>query len=164
MAETIDMPGKSVSEQAHVGAARRGPWIPVRDGGIYCSPRCGGKCKWSAYVEAHRAASALCEELGPGWEPRVWENLGWHWESFLKGPEGTRVEVHSPSSDGVYWINALLPQQTYVKSDNPIKAVREMMQEARRQGQRIIDIAAFFESRTGPVIADAMASGETNAK
>lgn len=22
----------------------------------------------------------MCERLGSGWEPRVWENCGWNWE------------------------------------------------------------------------------------
>ena len=28
-------------------------------------------------VEANRVANEMCEQLGKGWEPRVWENGGW---------------------------------------------------------------------------------------
>ncbi len=52
---------------------------PRRIGDIYCSPRCGNKCTWAAYEKAIQESSALAEQLGDGWHPRVWENLGWHW-------------------------------------------------------------------------------------
>lgn len=29
--------------------------------------------------EAEQKAQELCERLGPGWEPKVWNNMGWHW-------------------------------------------------------------------------------------
>jgi len=56
-------------------------WSPVRKGNIYCSPGCGGGCTWEAYEAAVAHASELCERLGEGFEPRVWENLGWHFEA-----------------------------------------------------------------------------------
>lgn len=55
-------------------------WEPLHKGPLYCSPACGGGCTWTAFRRAKREAAALCKELGPGWEPRVYENLGWHWE------------------------------------------------------------------------------------
>jgi hypothetical protein len=30
--------------------------------------------------EAERAAAKLLRRMGPGWKPRIWENLGWHFE------------------------------------------------------------------------------------
>lgn len=56
-------------------------WTPVLNGEIYCSPRCGCRCKKAAYDKAQAEAVALCATLGPGWEPRVWENCGWHCEA-----------------------------------------------------------------------------------
>jgi hypothetical protein len=55
-------------------------WTPAHgDGGTYCSPACGGGCTLKEYDRACQAAQALCKRLGRGWEPVVYENLGWHW-------------------------------------------------------------------------------------
>lgn len=61
-------------------------WVPVRRGKIYCSPRCGGKCLYSKYLEACKSAKALARKLGPQWAPRVHENVGWHWNVYLNYP------------------------------------------------------------------------------
>ena len=55
-------------------------WTPKREGAVYCSPACGNGCKWVDYKLASHKASKLAGRLGAGWKPRVWENLGWHWE------------------------------------------------------------------------------------
>lgn len=69
-------------------------WTPRRAGKVYCSPRCGGGCTWSAYDKAIRESSDLCATLNADlsqddWMPRVWENLGWHWE-VKRGPVTVR--------------------------------------------------------------------------
>ena len=55
-------------------------WEPVLHGPFYCSLACGGKCTRKANVAAVRGAAAMVRRMGPGWTPRVWENLGWHYE------------------------------------------------------------------------------------
>lgn len=56
-------------------------WTPRRKGKIYCSPACGHGCSWAQHETAVAAASELAEQLGDGWEPRVWENMGWCYEA-----------------------------------------------------------------------------------
>jgi len=58
-------------------------WKPHRYvwGDIYCSPACGYGCTREAFEQAQEGARLLVEELGPGFKPRVWENLGWHYEA-----------------------------------------------------------------------------------
>lgn len=59
-------------------------WTPrlSADGVHYCSPACSGKfCRKDWYDAAVAQADRLAEELGEGWRPRVWENLGWHWRA-----------------------------------------------------------------------------------
>lgn len=51
---------------------------PIRDGDVFCSPACGCKCKLAEFERAKNSAAALVAELGHGWNPRVWENCGWH--------------------------------------------------------------------------------------
>ncbi len=58
-------------------------WTPVRKGKTYCAPACGRGCTHKEYLEARAAAAKLCKLLGPAWKPRIWENLGWHYEVRL---------------------------------------------------------------------------------
>lgn len=57
-------------------------WTPRRRGHIYCAPACGGRCTLAQYHAAKLAGQKLCERLGRGWKPRVWENLGWHYKAI----------------------------------------------------------------------------------
>lgn len=52
---------------------------PVRNGAIYCSPGCGAKCTWKAFIAAKKRGRELARLLGPSWKAEVWENLGWHY-------------------------------------------------------------------------------------
>lgn len=55
-------------------------WTPVAEGGdVYCSPRCGFKCKMRAHDRALKEGQELADRLGHGWVPRIWENTGWNY-------------------------------------------------------------------------------------
>lgn len=44
-----------------------------------CSPQwCGLGCTHADYEAVRQLAEKTCRQLGPGWKPRVFENLGWH--------------------------------------------------------------------------------------
>lgn len=89
-------------------ASDRG-WTPVHRGNVYCSPRCGGGCTWAAHQKAVRDADALAHRIGDGWEPDVWENMGWHWRikkgfATIYGPGPTKqysawLQIREPESD-----------------------------------------------------------------
>lgn len=70
-------------------------WTPILDGEVYCAPACGCKCKLVDFKRATASAAALVADLGDGWQPRVWENLGWHF-SASKGS----ATVDYSESDG----------------------------------------------------------------
>ena len=53
-------------------------WTPIRRGGIYCSPLCGGGCTYAAFVKAIKDGDILATQCGPGYTRHVHENLGWH--------------------------------------------------------------------------------------
>jgi hypothetical protein len=55
-------------------------WTPKLQGDVFCSPACGGGCKKADFDRANEVAKALASMMGHGWAPRVWENLGWHFE------------------------------------------------------------------------------------
>lgn len=60
-------------------------WTPVLKGKTFCSPACGCKCSKAAFDAATDGARTLVNQLGSGWEPRVWENGGWHFEAAKRG-------------------------------------------------------------------------------
>lgn len=57
-------------------------WKPVRNGETYCSPACGHGCTHEAFKRATTNAEKLCRLLGAGWQPRVHENMGWHFSAY----------------------------------------------------------------------------------
>lgn len=87
-------------------ARKRGPVkraridsTPVRRGDIYCSRRCGYKCKHRDFLDAKLDAEVTASMLGPGWIPRVWDNLGWHW-SVTFGKDVTGISISRDKSTG----------------------------------------------------------------
>ena len=71
-------------------------WDAKDEGETHCAPACGRGCTAKEYHAAQASATALALPLGLGWTPRVWENLGWHYE--VRSPCG-RLSVH-PSGAG----------------------------------------------------------------
>jgi hypothetical protein len=83
---------KRVENKQHGGR----DWTPVRNGNAYCSPACGGGpavCSIQRYERAVDASNKVARDLGPGWNPVVTENLGWH--ARVTSPCG-RISVHLP--------------------------------------------------------------------
>lgn len=66
---------------------------PKLDGDIYCSPACGCGCKKAAFDQASESAQAIAKLLGQGWEPKVWENCGWHF-AVEKGIASVTLDEH----------------------------------------------------------------------
>lgn len=60
-------------------------WTPVLCGEIFCSPACGFNCTKHDFDLAASKAAALVSQLANGWQPRVWENCGWHFEAVKRG-------------------------------------------------------------------------------
>lgn len=74
-------------------------WRPIAKGQTYCSPACGGGCTKAEWRKAHEEANRIAQELGEGWEPVVWENLGW----FAKAVKNhSEVSFHQYFSDAYY--------------------------------------------------------------
>lgn len=70
-------------------------WKPKLRGSTYCSPLCGGGCTKAAHDKAVAEANALVLRMkGSGWKPRVWENLGWHYEVHA-GPVALHNNTHN---------------------------------------------------------------------
>lgn len=64
-------------------------WKPRLRGEVFCSSACGSNCKRAEYEWCKAQAAALAKRMGKGWKPRVWENMGWHYEVVLKNGLGS---------------------------------------------------------------------------
>lgn len=73
-------------------------WTPILDDDVYCSPRCGFRCKKADYDRAVAAADDVVRELGEGWSPRVWENMGWYSEA-RRGSMTVRIDRRDGTFD-----------------------------------------------------------------
>lgn len=82
-------------------------------------------CTWVAYQKAKADAVALCKVLGPGWKPRLWENLGWHYEA-----SHYQMRVTYSKFGKVYtaWFNAIHQEIADAKSPRAAveKAIAQM--------------------------------------
>lgn len=108
-------------------------WTPKLNGEIYCSPACGGRCKKVDFDQASERSRVLAAQLGGGWEPHVWENMGWHFE-VKKG-----IATVDPAREGGYTAT-LEFAMSHVATDNisetrgdPRAAVNAVGEELRRR-------------------------------
>ncbi len=129
-------------------------WEPVRRGTVYCSPRCGGNCTWAAHQKAHKDAEALARRMGEGWEPDVWENLGWHWRvkkgvATIYGPDRHRKEYSAwLSVDGVEYTGQQVQHtcQVIECAETPEDALGIATQKMRTFERRIANsLAALLD-------------------
>lgn len=117
-------------------------WEPrALPGGFYCSPACAGAkgfCTRAAYDRAVNKSNTLARRLGDGWEPEVWENLGWFWR-VSKGAFDVR-EDH-----GEYSVTFNGPSvghfvvQISASAETPEDAIGFATQDARTLIRRIED-------------------------
>ncbi len=101
-------------------------WTPVREGGVYCSPACGGRCTFAKYQLARKKALALASRLGPSWKALISENLGWHW----KVRSGVCEVIEGSNKSFVAYFNG--PTQFMGFGDTAEKAVRQALGNARK--------------------------------
>ena len=106
--------------------SRKPNWQPMsRPGGVYCSPACGRGCTRAEHGEAVRKARELAQRLGDGWEPEVWENLGW----FYKVEKGLAA-IH-PSRTGGYTVYFNSQHQVVANADTPEQALSAALRRAK---------------------------------
>ena len=108
----------------------------LQEDGTYCAPWCGRGCTMEEHNLAHQEANALAENMGDGWTPRVWENLGWHYS--VRSP-CDRIRVHPHHHKGaVYSYCAYLGEKGGIggkwtaSHKNPKKAVERVIKEAQK--------------------------------
>lgn len=128
-------------------------WKAIRRGAVYCAPACGHGCTHEEFVRANREAAKLCLELDAktikGWKPRVWENLGWHFDAIsacgrLKVSRVSRDLKHGSSlaflgegTTGGRWAE---------HGRTPHLAVLAVLEVARQEAKAIVELLNGFES------------------
>lgn len=132
------MAGKSIKQEPATDRLQ-----PILRGDTYCAPRCGLGCKRAAYDRAVEEANALANRLGQGWEPVVWDNLGWHYGAtkgvarvrprFGRWPD-FRTGKWSVTGYTVYLNSA---KQFVAHGDTPEDALGFAIQDARTTEHRI---------------------------
>lgn len=123
-------------------------WVPILRGSIYCAPRCGRGCTKAEYDAAVKAADALARVMGAGWEPEVWENLGWHYAA-KKGVASVSPNIWRPLNKRPKIISYTVcfnsAHQVVTKADTPEDALGFAIQEARGIERKIAaDCAALL--------------------
>ena len=112
------------------------------DGGKerYCSPWCNCGCTKRAYDAAVEAADALAARMGDGWEPHVWENMGWFYK-VSKGvceiyyPES--IHIYYPHPDRYYTCIIRTAVQIVAHAETPEDALGFAVQDARGRERKI---------------------------
>lgn len=125
---------------AQSAEAERG-WTPVRNGAVYCSPRCGFKCTWTGYLDAHNRANGLVTQLGPGWQPKVWENGRWNWAAE-KGEATLHPNVDYTTGEPRSWTLFFNVQpQTVIRSTdtNPPMTPQQLVETGAAQAREMAD-------------------------
>lgn len=122
-----------------------------RYGDCYCAPWCGLGCTLAAYERACREAEAIATQLGAGWEPAPWENLGWH-IGVRRGEHNVSAITKGNTRTGEYEVIGYRAdlrvggRQFYCIADTPDDAVGLAVHEARTLERRIsADLSALLD-------------------
>lgn len=112
-----------------------------RGRGVFCSNACGFNCTRHAYDRVVKESDRLAKRLGEGWETRVWDNLGWHYEVH-KGVLHVSPNRDGSSREGTYKVlgyTAYLngEKQFLGKAKTPEDAIGFAMQDARTHIARL---------------------------
>lgn len=121
----------------------RDGWTPVlyANGTRYCSPLCGAQCTKADYDQAVADGAALAERMGAGWEPRIWENLGWHYNVRKGCAKICPRRYHDGSTVYAAWIEpeveGLTAMQFICDAADPNDALGFAVQEANTTISRL---------------------------
>lgn len=115
---------------------------------IMCADWCGFGCTKAAHDQAEAEAAALATLMGAGWEPRVWENAGWHYE-VKKGLASITPDTDGKAIAGgwkVLGYRAYLDTapQARARATDPLDALGFAQQDARGAQQRIAAALDFI--------------------
>lgn len=103
---------------------------------LHCDmQKCGAGCTEAEYQAACSESKATADKMGRGWRPRVWENLGWHWD--LRYAQ-SGLQLHPSTVDGRWtaFLNApsRMPGGKWVEDGRtPAEAIGAVLATARTE-------------------------------
>lgn len=114
----------------------------IRSGESRTSPRCGRGCTYAAFERATLLAQKMATELGVGWEPWVFENLGWHYAARRRDMDAT---LHTRYlGEEPYWASIITSEgqlgshtQFYGHGATPTEALVDAVLKAARTANEI---------------------------
>lgn len=118
--------------------------------------------------QAQRDASDLAARMGDGWETRVWENLGWHYD-VVKGPVKIKPGYGGDKSRYTAWIepNVVLngPRmgialQVIADGKEPEDALGNAVQDARTMISRMEGALAILNDTVSEHTPTTHSAGE----
>ena len=110
-------------------------WKPKRKGEVYCAPACGRGCTHAEYLKAQKLAKKLAKQLGGGFKPVVWENMGWHWEVEKNG---LNVSYHL----GRY--GATFENEFWEHDENPKTALKKLLNAYRKELLKYAQVVKYL--------------------
>lgn len=127
-------------------------WKATKRGNRRCAPACGHGCTQEEYERATREAAQLSKVLeqtvGGEWEPRVWENVGWHWAArqgaWKVHPFEYRGKVRSytallgPSETGGIWAEGGRTPRSAVRNTRKV-AEASVREKAMLLGMALVE-------------------------
>lgn len=90
-------------------------------------------CMWlkmqkKDFDEATERAHALASQLGYGWEPRVWENGGWHFEAAKRGATVSVVDDSQYEASIRFYMDECIELCVSETRESPVQAVEAVIE------------------------------------
>lgn len=141
----------SKNKPVGVKTPRELSWTPrlYQKGGLmhYCSPACGHGCTLEMYLLAKLKAEKLAAALGKNWEPRVWENCGWHYRERLVISDVAIAEVMQ-SAPRRFWISVIVDKrQFHLTQPTPKRAVAEVKRRMLAHAHALTEVAHSLQEK-----------------
>lgn len=134
---------------------------------------CGLGCTRVAHEDAIKRADDLCVLLGNGWEPQVWDNLGWH---YCVNNDAAGICI-SPSHRAGYYYASLGGHRhsdrglTYIASDtvrSPRLALRQViigaMEKAAALNAAVLAAVQAVDTKRQPQLTSEVAKFVAKSK
>lgn len=94
--------------------------------------------------EATKAANALVKIMGPKWQPKVWNNLGW-WALAHAENDTVRIDI-IPDRKGVMWYTCYMMEPPCISQFTQSKYYRDPFRTLRYTVKRYgKNLSAFTE-------------------
>lgn len=108
-------------------------WKPIKNNKSYCAPACGFDCQHKDFINATKKAKALCDKLGQGFQPEVWENLGWHWA--VKRGHITVMQDRNKEFSATY------DNEIWLYGKTAYEALKQLLRHYREKSRNVAKIA-----------------------